>query len=768
MEIIVGLLFIVVVFWLLKAVFGVKTVPAPTASARPVAPRPRKPTAGRDSRNSRAVVESVSGLTFSVTISGDERAANIRRDVTAENCWVPLNREVTIAGRKIPGGLLYVGDGLASITGYRLEPALIDPSFPVAKSVPSGFQRTMGYWPSYDSISPGDRAVYLDWLAGGRRDPQTDIGYIFLFFYGLERRALADARQSDRAKAELVAIKQEVIDLLSVYGNKNSFNRYANQLVEAIDVGTEGSSIAPNDTRRGYGVPMPTRVAIGRLIAAGKPLPADWALSWLLTHPETSVRTSMQRCRVEFEGLFRTRYEKQCGEGLLLKPNRSKLEISVTPASASFGGTLKTSLDLPDIDKLNAPIEKLRQIGEGCAFDLDAFSRWVGRNPGAQKTVAALALLPPELSAGQDDSEARNLWMWLEQTLGPHDSALAEADELLKHCPSFGSGKLAKSEAVVLAQLLGKRRFGIEPDVRFGGTPVAPGGKVVLFRLHGDPAAIASPQYSAATTLLHLSVAVAAADGSISDVEEARLIQHVRTGLGLNETEMARLTAHLELLKASAPGTTGLKKKLAALAPGQKAAIADFLIGVAGADGHVSPEEIKTLGKLYPMLGLEQEAVYGHVHAMTAGDASPVAGDEPVTIVTGGKHTSYVIPTPERPSKTVHLDMSLVQAKLADSAKLAVILQDVFSEGDDPPPPQRVQSTFVKVPGAYGPLLIKLTERSQWTRSEFEEMAQGLGLMADGALDAMNEAAFEHFGAPILEGEDPIEVDLVAAKELMA
>lgn len=767
MEIILGILFIAAVLWFFKALLGVTTVAAPTAITPP-APTPRKPATTRDSRRSRAVIEPVSGLTFSITIGGDERAAKIRRDVTPESCWLPLDREVTIAGRKIPGGMLYVGEGLASVSGYRVEPALIDPSLPVAKSLPSGFQRTMGYWPSYDSISSGDRAVYLDWLGGGRREPQTDIGYVFLFFYGLERRALADARQSDRAKAELAAIKQEVIQLLSVYGNNNSFNRYANQLVEAIDVSTEGSSIAPNDSRRGYGVPMPTRVAIGRLMAAGKPLPADWALSWLLTHPETSVRTSMQRCRSEFETLFRSRYEKQFGEGLLLKPNRSKLEISVTPASASFGGALTTSLDLPDIDKLSAPIEKLRRVGEGCASDLDAFSRWVGRNPGAQKTVAALALLPPELSAGQDDSEARDLWMWLEQTLGPHDRALAEADDLLKHCQSFGSGKLAKSEAVVLAQLLGKRRFGIEPDVRFGGTPIAPGGKVVLFKLAGDPAAIASPQYSAATTLLHLSVAVAAADGSISDVEEERLIHHVRTGLELNEAERTRLTAHLELLKESAPGTTGLKKKLATLDPGQKTAIADFLIGVAGADGQVRPEEIKTLGKLYPMLGLEQDAVYGHVHAMTAGDLSPATGDEPVAVVPSGTHASYAIPVPDRPTKAVHLNMSLVQAKLADSAKLAVILQDVFSEGDDPPPPQRVQSTFLKVPGGYGPLLIKLTERSHWTRSEFEEIAQGLGLMADGALDAMNEAAFEHLGGPIIEGEDPIEVDLVAAKELMA
>src|SRR5688500_6705425 len=106
MEIIVGLLVITFVVWLLRAALGIKSVPAPTASTSPVAPRPRRPAPGRESRTTRAVVEPVSGLTFSATISGGEGATRIRPDVTAESCWFPSNREVTIAGRKISGGLL--------------------------------------------------------------------------------------------------------------------------------------------------------------------------------------------------------------------------------------------------------------------------------------------------------------------------------------------------------------------------------------------------------------------------------------------------------------------------------------------------------------------------------------------------------------------------------------------------------------------------------------------------------------------------------------
>jgi hypothetical protein len=115
--------------------------------------------------------------------------------------------------------------------------------------------------------------------------------------------------------------------------------------------------------------------------------------------------------------------------------------------------------------------------------------------------------------------------------------------------------------------------------------------------------------------------------------------------------------------------------------------------------------------------------------------------------------------------------MAAVRAKLEESAKLAAILDDVFSEDDSVVAPAAATvdvETTTKLPIGHALLLTKLLERPQWARGEFEQAAQALGLMPDGALDALNEASFEHIGAPILEGEDPIDLDSQAAKELLA
>jgi uncharacterized tellurite resistance protein B-like protein len=666
--------------------------------------------------------------------------------------------------------MVYFGEGLASISGLRVEPALIDPALSVKRSSPDRTGAGMTYWPSYSSIRSDCRAAYLDWLATGRRDPSAYIGYVFLYFYGLERRVLADAAQSEEAKVDLPAIKSEVEQLLTIYDGNSSFRKYATQFLDVLEMlVARGGETSPTMERTGRELPASLRVAIGRMAAESRPLPAGWALSWFWTHPDTSLRASIRRCPEEFAELFRTRYVREFGDGLRIKANRSKLPIAITPASASFGGAVQLNMDLPDVAALTAPFSKLRHLGESCAADLDAFGRWVGRNPDVPKTLAAVALLPSELATTLDSEEASSLWAWMEQTIDQKDTAVCRADDLLQHCASFGAGKLAKSEAVLLAQLLEKGGYGIEPDVRFGGPPLTPGASTVVFKLRPGASAIATPQYAAATVLLHLAVAVSAADGSISPSEEQHLKEHLQQALGLGDAERLRLAAHLLWLMNSPPSLTGLKRRLDSLDLRQRSAIADFIIGVAGADGQISPDEIRTLGKVYPMLGLEVDAIYGHVHAMSAGSTSVIESADPVPVVPAMPSAGYAIPSRPGPAQAVRLDMTAVRAKLADSAQIAAILDDIFTEGEVAMAPvaTAAQSSTGKIPPAYSIFLARLTERPEWSRAEFEAIAAECSLLPDGAIDKLNETAFDHTGGPVLEGEDPIQVDPVAAKELL-
>ncbi|MGE3796171.1 MAG: TerB N-terminal domain-containing protein, partial [Dehalococcoidia bacterium] len=111
--------------------------------------------------------------------------------MAGQRVWIPPDRDVEVQGRRLPGGL-YVGESLTSLTGWSAEPALIAPNLPARDRRPDHLGTTMGYWPSYSEISAPARTAYLDWLASGRPGGAY-IGYVFLFFYGIERRVLVDA-----------------------------------------------------------------------------------------------------------------------------------------------------------------------------------------------------------------------------------------------------------------------------------------------------------------------------------------------------------------------------------------------------------------------------------------------------------------------------------------------------------------------------------------------------------------------------------------------
>ena len=99
-------------------------------------------------------------------------------------------RSLTIAGYELQGGLLYVGKELGRQDSAGVENCLINPSLSVVD--PRGTTPEVPYYPSYSALEPRARGGYLQWLASGRSHPDADIGYVFLYFYGLERRLMLD------------------------------------------------------------------------------------------------------------------------------------------------------------------------------------------------------------------------------------------------------------------------------------------------------------------------------------------------------------------------------------------------------------------------------------------------------------------------------------------------------------------------------------------------------------------------------------------------
>lgn len=694
-----------------------------------------------------------------ITYGGRGREASLgpAEASAGDRFWRPPGETIEVHGAPVNAGLIYVGSGLAALNGHGPEPALVDPKLKVDAKRMDWAGAGLDYWPSYSTIPPGSRAAYLAWLARGRPLEPIPLGYVFLLFYGLERRVLVDARHLPVAAAEVPLIRREVVRLLGAYGDGGSFRSYGSDFLGAIDaLFPDPEAKAEETPAKSWELPLDLRVRLGRLVAAGQPIPPSLALEWALTSPDVYLRTPATRCAEEFAALFVARYQARHGAGLVIKEPRRRLEAHYRPASASFGGPVKLPIgDLPDVTGLTGPVNRLREMVDACTDALDAYSRWLGRNPGQQGSMAAAALLPADLLVTHQSQELHELRSWLDERMGDSNAAAVTAAELLRHWPAAPGGKLSKADSVSLAQLLGRLGYGLEPDVRFEAPPVDPAGAVVLFRQSTDAPSAPSPAYTAATVVARLGMTIASADGVASEEEIAGIDSHLSQALELTAPETTRLDAHLHWLQAAAPPVTGLKKRMAHLSSEQRDELGTFMIAVAGADGNVGPAEVTALGKLYGMIGLDPQSVFTRVHSLAAGggtapqarSSSPTGEDGPVT-----------------------LDMERVQAKLMETHAVSALLSGVFA-GDEPEAPPVVAPTEPGIAGldaSHSALLRQLRGRASMARSNFEEEARQLGLLPDGALDTINDAAFDRVGIAITTGDDPIEVDTEALEEMLA
>jgi len=135
----------------------------------------------------------------------------------------------------------YSGNWTAQRT---IDPALINPSLKVATRNPDSAGTKMGYWPSYSTIEPECRLAYLQWLADGKKDPNASIGYVFLYFYGIERRIIADMP----ADEEILALVAEIERLRSIYSSNGSFGGYSARLIDAARLIMTWRDRTPSDT----------------------------------------------------------------------------------------------------------------------------------------------------------------------------------------------------------------------------------------------------------------------------------------------------------------------------------------------------------------------------------------------------------------------------------------------------------------------------------------------------------------------------------------
>ncbi len=670
--------------------------------------------------------------------------------------WLPLDKRVKIKGRQLEKGLIYYGGALNGLIRHNIEPSLVDEKrdayLPTSfvSNKPIYEDSTLGYWPSYANLSPQCRGVYLDWLASDRSHSEMPIGYIFIYFYGLERYFLENAAQKSIKHEEVTILYQEVLRLHEIYNKNPSFSSYSAALLEymylcypqVIDPKT-----LPADTTS-----MLFKVELARKVIEEKPIPAELALLWLKNTAEYTFKVPARRCHNEFQKLFVIRYKEKFAEGIKVKPNKKKLQLTYHSASSTNPSESLTIDGLCDPTSLKAPINKLIPIADSCTEELNAYSRYMARQESKADDVDALMLLPDILIDSKSSAMINTFQDWVHEKI-QNNQGLVSVQDFWAYMAKDMPERWGKKENNLMIQFSAKAGFGLAPDFRYHPDKMKKDGKLVLYSLVPEASFEPSQEFKRVCTSIKLGSIIAHADGNLDPSEVRYLSSLIDDNDHIFPLEKISLNAYLTWNLHTEVSLNGLKTQLKDLNRQEIKALRHLIVSVALADGYADKEEIKKLEKLYTSLGLEKTLVSSDIHHLTSNKEGNISTSKAAD------------------DTTFSLDTAKIASYEDETSHVQAMLQNVFYsqnqlEEELANSSQKTNASTHLDKQHHG-FYSQLIEKEKWLRDDAIILCQEHNLMLDGAIETINDWAFDIVDAPMLEDEGShIYVDFEIVEEL--
>jgi hypothetical protein len=670
------------------------------------------------------------------------------------NSWIPPGETIEVWGYNIPG-MVYYGESLMSVNSAQsLEPSLIHPSLSVNSKKPDYEGKGISaYFRPYHQLTAAGRAGYLDWLATGRRS-KVATSYILLFFYGLERRVFhdlikVDLRNDEKHRTELKEIITAAKQLKQNY--PLSFGYNIDRFIEAAQLLLADWENLEVDPKKASAFML--EVGIAQFIKKEQPIPASWALAWLYHAERRQVPTAAERFPEAFDAVFQLRYRQTFGEGLVIKPGKSILKTTYRPSSQSFWHRdVVINVGLPDPNRFTDKFSKVATVFDRSRMEVDPLVRQAWQSADLKTKPAAVVLLPPELWETFGSKVLNQFRQRLEKHL--EKSMVISGKTLLKDWGGNNPTKMTPTEFLGFLTFLKKSGYGIEPELKAASATIKVDMMIALYPVQSGKI---TSTYEAATIAIHLAISILTAQEVSVKLNATDFLTQINALLSLNAAEQVRLSAHGAWLVAQKPALRNLRSRIEPISSVLRASIAQFLVQTV-ASGSLSSERVKLLEKAYTQLGLDPQSLYSHIHDHTT-------NDQPVTVRKGSTPKGHKIPKKKTDGS---IDMSVVQSKLKESEEISSLLSEIFTEETESQKTVAPNiATIAGLDAAHSEFLRALSQKSHWQREELAAIATQFDLMLDGALEVISEVAFDQCDEALIEGDNPIEVNVEVLEELL-
>lgn len=704
------------------------------------------------------------GLSISISIENDNYYGDDDLDEQPAE-WIPFGRSLDFKNYVLPGGFYY----LPSKGGWGAESSAIARDAHVGKPLlPSVL--TASYYPSYSQILSEERATYLNWLQSfGRGQHQKDVarGYLFLYFYGLERRALCEGDLDP-------VIFSTVRTMLEVYGPHHQGRTLITYLSDFLyfgsyQIGHQHFAKEWPQIMELHGDKMSEDSLILLLAHLHE---TQQTLSWQLAYRLASRHDNSKRSVVtkrageKFHMLFQSKYEELYPGGLALKTAKQNKKLRYSAANSSLpyrnGVQDKRDLLVPNVLGIRSQFKKLPIIWNECIDELSGYSRAIlsvleDHDSTRNDELKAFLALPLSLQNQDEhplDSEFTNVLNVAETIKG--EMKIVPCSVVAGLLDIEERPALTATQSRMVSDVISSLGLVCGPNYYHTGLPLRWNQDLVL-----TPCDVNTEVDSALLTgtlrLLYLTVMVAAADGDVSESELSHFRGNIDTSAFSEHQNLEIKNTLIALSRNPQVAVRSLNKISKSIHKQHKETVLKHLVLVAADDDLITSDELKVLKRITKSMGLSDEILNGQIEELATFRTVQIHK-------AGQRRRGEPIPQKETEAETkaFTLDHAKIAVISAETEKVVEILSQVLSDDEagtvQEPIAEEVSDVDIAVPewlcdlnNIYQMALLELISHPNATGEVLKEIADKHHLMPNSLIDEVNEWSDEVLDDFLLE-----------------
>jgi len=708
-------------------------------------------------------------------------------------------RSITVHGRSVydltsksrpsvPSGVKWFGNGQSiNVQGFTIQNPLTylsNNNFPEASCIASTLKSEkpgskdltpLPYWPQYSALTPMQRGKYLSWMSRGRDDDLDEIGYAFIFFYGLERRAILDNQDHD-------IILPEVQRLLARYPLSGSFNSYLNHFIAYI-VGSHLGGMNDSVIRTYFPAFDNLDDASTNVVLSwhwSNNLPVHWDLCYSLAkNLARSPRTNIPRKAPGLlKLLFWKKFSDQFPEGIPFIPEYDQFQMDYHPASPSmlqymgYAGKpgLIEPLSLP-IPRLGAPpYQTLMKIWTDCIEEIKPACNRLVKADGKITREVYCAL--PETLKEKIPHPDQELWNnFISSRQQEEGIVFVRVSDI---APLAGIGQrdtLTLTQSKSVTSMVRDFHWIVVPDQTISGASFKWNDPVAIIPFD-DNGVNVSEKFQSAALIFEIAYGIASSDGTVSEIEKNYLGNFISEQFSTSASENLCLKGLLKVLEEQPPNLTKIGKRLSKyMIPQQKIALAEFLGEIVLLDDKFVKSEQKAIKTVFKAMEMDPVVSDELIKKFLVGHVP----DEPITVQKTGKSRRGEAIPPQVIKPEFSIDEEKLKRTMADTQAVQNILASVFEQEREEieieiEPEVKITRTLVKttarqmeidlpfpletIPSLdvkYLSLLHDVMKSEAMSQDDFFGLARKYNLMPRAAFDDINSWADEELGDFLLE-----------------